>query len=339
MSPTDTLFDGPTVPTTPETEPSTVLLPPASPSEVMRKKLAESPLPLRFSELRKGITKPRKQSTADFESELRNLLDEQARAGQAFSHPSGKNAEVRYWSKDEKHALREEALNLAAPGTLAELSKKLVPVSKADAVFIESGLRDLIAEGELFEHPPKKPNGPARFAIEKYESPNNKPAVTEALIGAAGTPRPVKELVKVALAGTRADKAFVEEVLNELITTGRLHEHPGRGSAKPYGVEPPKRIRPLENPKHLKALEKLSNDARKLLDKSGAELDDLLQRLRTLLSEGGLPAPDQPALEPPVQPMPEQAAQAPSAPQASASAAPEKIEELIVLPEVHQHPL
>jgi hypothetical protein len=297
----DTLPDDPATPPAFNAEP-TAAATSLAPVDAMRQKLEQSTRPLTLPELKKGLRKPKKQTLEEFEAELKGLLDEQARAGRVFSHPSGKNAEVRFWSKNEKQALRDEALNLAAPGTLAELSKKLTDVSKANVVFIESVLRELISEDRLFEHPPKRDQGPARFGTDKYESPNSKPAVSEALLGVAAFPKPVKELVKETVSATRADKPFVVEVVNELISAGQLHEHPGQGRTRHYGVERPKRIDPLEGPKYQKALDKLAKISRKLLARSRATTDELLHRLGVLLSDNARTpesTPTQPAIEQP----------------------------------------
>src|SRR5262245_10395799 len=83
-------------------------------AEAIRGRLQGAPAPLKLAEVAKGLPKPKKTTAADFKGEVRAVLEEQVRLGLAFCHPSGKQNEARYWSRDEKHLLRERALDLAS---------------------------------------------------------------------------------------------------------------------------------------------------------------------------------------------------------------------------------
>ena len=55
-----------------------------------------------------------------------HLLEEEVRLGAAFSQPSGKNGEVRYWSRDERQHLRDKAIESAAtPQAMSAFKTKL----------------------------------------------------------------------------------------------------------------------------------------------------------------------------------------------------------------------
>lgn len=266
-------------------------------SETLLQKLDEAAAPLKFGDVKKGLTKAKKQSKEDFEAEIRQSLDESAQAGRVFKYPSGPKGEERYWSKDERHAIREEGLRLAqSPAPLPDLVKQGRSVSNADAAFVESALRELVAEERLFEHPPKKKNGPPLFGTERYRSPNDRPVVTEALLAAASTPQAQKDLVKSVAATTLADKEFVESVLDEIVAEKQLHVHPSRKADNPLlgRQPPPPPPHPLEIEKHQKALDKLAKEARKLLHAAGVSADDLLHRLRPLLEDRGAGEPTSP---------------------------------------------
>ncbi|MDB5308406.1 MAG: hypothetical protein JWO38_2608 [Gemmataceae bacterium] len=274
--------------TTPDAAPLTL-------TEGIRTKLGTAPAPLKFAEVKKGLTKAKKQSASDFEVEIRRLLDEEVRDGRAFVYPSGKEGETRYWSRDEKHAIREEALRLAAtPAPLADLKKKAGAVAKgADAGFVETVLRDLIAGATLFEHPPKKPNGPQLLGTKEYRHPNDKPAVTEALLAAAEAPLPLKDLVKAVVGTTKADKEFVGSVAAELIGAGQLHEHaPAKGKTPLYGREKQDPLHFLNVDPGKKAFAGLVAAADKVIKAvSGVTIDQILHRLRAALVDRPTPPP------------------------------------------------
>jgi hypothetical protein len=133
-------------------------------AEKIESKLAATPLKL--ADIAKGL-KPRKVSVPNFQAEVRTFLEEQIRLGKMFCYPSGKNGAERYWNKDERHLLRNRAIELAvAPMTLSALAKSLAKEIKGvDAVFIESLVRDLVEFDQLFEHAPKTKKGKPQFCV------------------------------------------------------------------------------------------------------------------------------------------------------------------------------
>lgn len=143
--------------------------PPAAPAslvDLVRDKLAGAAAPLKFADVKKGFKKPPRVSAAVFDANIREVLVGEERAGRAFVSPSGPKGVERFWSRDEKHALREAALEAAeTPRPLADLGKRLKPVSGADAAFLDGLLRDLIAEDRLFEYPPA---GKAKAAKPRF---------------------------------------------------------------------------------------------------------------------------------------------------------------------------
>lgn len=131
-------------------------------ADELRKRLADAPAPLPLAKLTAKFPKPltKKMKAPEVKEAVRAALEDDVRAGRAFSAPSGKAGETRYWAKDEKHALREEGLRLAdTPDTLANLAKKAKGLAGSDPKFVEDVLRELIADEKLFDHPPKKKGG------------------------------------------------------------------------------------------------------------------------------------------------------------------------------------
>jgi len=131
---------------------------PSELAEAVLTKLKNAPAPLKLADVTKGLPKPRKMKKVDLQNAVGPILDEQLRLGQVFRCPSGKNGEMRYWSRDEKHLLREKALELAAtPQTRAAFSKQLKSeVKGVDPAYVESFVDELLREKSLFEHPPQK---------------------------------------------------------------------------------------------------------------------------------------------------------------------------------------
>lgn len=205
-------------------------------AEAVRAKLLNAPTPLKLAEVVKGLPKPRKMKPADFRNEVELILGEQVRLGQVFVSSSGKNGELRYWSRDEKHLLREKALEIAStPQTLAAMKTKLKSeVKGVEPAYIQSVIDELISQKELFEHPAKKGSR---------------------LLGAAPPPPPLP---------------------------------------------------PLEQAKHAKALNKLITDCQKLVAAANVSVEELLQALQKHLRPS-------PAAEPSV-PMAEREAVPPSQP-------------------------
>ena len=136
--------------------------------ESLDARLTSAAAPLKLADVSKGLPRPRKVKAADFQHEIRQLLEERVQLGHAFSHPSGKGGITRYWHKDEKVLLGVRAVDLASPPTpLPKLKTALGKViAGTDPAFLESLLRDLIAAGRLHEHPAKtKKSGPSYGAF------------------------------------------------------------------------------------------------------------------------------------------------------------------------------
>src|SRR4051794_25531619 len=91
-------------------------------ADAVRDNLQRAAAPLKLPDVTKGIRRPKKVKVTEFREEVRLLLVEDVRLGKVFCYPSGKNGVLRYWSRDEKHLLREKAVELAAtPLTLSAL--------------------------------------------------------------------------------------------------------------------------------------------------------------------------------------------------------------------------
>jgi hypothetical protein len=198
-------------------------------AEAVRAKLQLAPAPLKLADVPKGLTRPRKTKPAEFQEQVRHALEEDGRLGKVFCYPSGKNGEDRYWARDEKHLLREVAVELAAsPADLNKLLKGVVKVVKSDPAFAEPILRELIGDDRLFEYPPTKKNGPALFGaspppppLPALEQAKHKKAV-DSLVTAC------RKLMGVAGVG-------VEELLQALQLRMGEH-HPHKPSSHPHAM-------------------------------------------------------------------------------------------------------
>ncbi len=122
--------------------------------DAVRKKLQDAPAPLKLAEVTKGLPKPKKVKAADFQEDVRRLINEEVRLGQAFRYPSGPKGVERYWAKDEKQALRTAAIQAAGePLTLAKLRDAAKrTVRGADNKYVEAVIVELVTEGQLFKH-------------------------------------------------------------------------------------------------------------------------------------------------------------------------------------------
>lgn len=163
--------------------------PPAlSLGDTLVSKLQSAAAPLKLADAVKGLPRPKKVKPADFKDEARRALEEEVRHGRAYATASGKNGETRYWNRDERHLLREKAVELAAtPQTLSGLKTKLGKVVKGtDGAFIEGLLRELIFEERLYEHPPKTAKGKPLVGQSPPTPPLEQPANQKALGKLAG---------------------------------------------------------------------------------------------------------------------------------------------------------
>jgi hypothetical protein len=135
-------------------------------AEAIHEKLRGAAAPLKLADVAKGLPKPRKMKAPELQQEVQKVLDEEIRVGRAFSAPSGKNQETRYWSRDERQMLRDRAAELAAtPQPLSSLMNKLAREAKGtDRTFVDAVVREMIGASHLFEHPQKNKSRPPLLA-------------------------------------------------------------------------------------------------------------------------------------------------------------------------------
>lgn len=118
-------------------------------------RLTSTTIPLKFTEIVKGMSKPEGVSPAVFRQSAAQILDDEFRVGRAYRYPSGAKGVERFWSRDEKQVLRDAALTAASPpktfSTLKAATGKAI--KGTDGGFVEAVLRDLIGNDRLFEYP------------------------------------------------------------------------------------------------------------------------------------------------------------------------------------------
>jgi hypothetical protein len=140
--------------------------------------------------------------------------------------------------------LRKRIADTAAPLKFRDLKKDLKRAKKQSKEAFEAEIRHLLEEdvraGLVFEHPAKKASDSPLYGSTPYKSPNDREAVSEAMLGAAVSPRKIADLIKAALGATKAEKEFVGSVVNELIASEQLHAHPGKKATDPplYSTTP-----------------------------------------------------------------------------------------------------
>src|ERR1700676_1802976 len=107
-------------------------------ADAVHTKLQSAAAPLKLTEVARGLPKPKRTKAAQWQTEVKQVLEEEIRIGRAFGAPSGKQGEMRYWSRDEKQLLREKAVELAAsPQPLSALKSKLgKEVKGTDGAFV-----------------------------------------------------------------------------------------------------------------------------------------------------------------------------------------------------------
>lgn len=139
----------------------------------VRARLSDAAAPLKITEVVKGIPKPRKTPAASFQDDVRAFLDDEVRVGRGFRYHSGKAAAVRYWARDEKELLRTGTLDLCAtPQAMTALKKELAKAVKGtDPAFLDGVVRELRAEGRLFDHPGKTKAAPPLFGTSPPPPP------------------------------------------------------------------------------------------------------------------------------------------------------------------------
>lgn len=242
--------------------------------------------PKKLAELKKiavGLTKADKAFAE-------GIVDEMVAGKQLHEHP-GKGP---LYGRDEainpnnKEKVSAALLGQAdTPTKLADLIKAVIKETKADKEFVTSLANELVEGKHLHQHPGKGP----LFGRNAPIDPNNKEKVSAAILKAATTPGKLADFIKTAQKDTGADKKFVEDTANELVTADRLHK---QGSAKnaPYGLVKPTPLHPLEFGAGKKEFDKLTKAGHKLLVSVGVSIDDLLKHLRKSLTEEGAKPPE-----------------------------------------------
>lgn len=348
-------------PAVPPAEATETALPSPTLVEVLRKRIADAAFPLKFRDLKKDLKRAKKQSKEAFEAEIRHLLEEDVRAGLVFEHPAKKAIDSPlygsspYKSPNDREAVSEAVLGGAvSPRKIADLIKAALGATKAEKGFVGSVVNELITSERLHAHPGKKATDPPLYGATPYKSPNDRAAVSEAMLAAAVTPRKLEDLIRAALKVTKAEKEFVSVVANELITSEKLHAHPAKkvtdpplfgstryrspndrtavsdallraaavprklsaliqeiskatkadkdfvstvaseliaaarlhdhGKGKLYGVEKPLPPDPFASGKNKSALAKVAEAARKLMAATGVPAEEMLQRLQAAMS-------------------------------------------------------
>lgn len=118
----------------------------------------EASAPARAADLSKRLPRPRKVRAADWTAAIRSVLDQAVAEGKIFAAASGKDGERRYWSRDERHFILAVLDRVAVvPQPLSRLRTAVAREAHgAAASFIEQVIREAVAAGRLFEHPPQR---------------------------------------------------------------------------------------------------------------------------------------------------------------------------------------
>lgn len=228
--------------------------------------------------------------------------------------------------------VRGKLRDAAAPVKLADLTKGLKRPRRVKAADFQEEignlLEDEVRQGRAFAYPSGK-GGAVR-----YWARDEKQLLRERALELAATPQPMSKLkTSLGKAVAGADGAFVEAVVRELVGEGRLFEHPAKrkGAAPLLGVAPPPPppvpTPPLERTKHKKTLAVLAKTCRRLLDATGASLDELFQAVQARMRELDAAKPAEPA---PAAPQPAASAEPPAAAPEPPPALPSGVEDLIV---------
>jgi hypothetical protein len=135
-------------------------------------------------------------------------------------------------------AVRAKLKEAAAPLTLKEILKGLPKPGKKEPkldVAVPELLANDLQQGSIF-----KSNSGSKGA-ERFWNRDEKLAIRDAVLLAAATPKSLPALKKLAKDATKADKAFAEPIVDEMVQAGQLHKQSEAGSA-PYGVEKPREV-------------------------------------------------------------------------------------------------
>ena len=126
-------------------------------AEAVQAKLQAAAGPLKFAEVVKGLPPQKGVKQAQLKEQVQHLLEEEVRLGAAFSQPSGKKGEARYWARDERQYLRDKAIESATtPQAMPALKKTLTTTLKGvEGEYVLGLIKEMILDELLYEHPGK----------------------------------------------------------------------------------------------------------------------------------------------------------------------------------------
>jgi len=213
--------------------------------EVLRKRIADTPAPLKFRDLKKDLKRAKKQSKEAFEAEVRQLLDADVLAGLAFEHPAKKAidpplyASTPYRSPNDRPVVSEALLRAAAvPRKLSALLKEVSGATKADKDFVGTVASELIAAARLHEHGKGKLYGLEKpLPPDPFSSGKNKTALAKLTEAArklmATTGVPAEEIVQ------RLQAAMAEPTTPQPTPAQAPAVHPTHFTPPPHQPELP----------------------------------------------------------------------------------------------------
>jgi len=134
---------------------------------------------------------------------------------------------------EPREILRERLSGFPVPIPRKELVKGLKKpggqTADAFARSLEAILAEEIVSGRAF----LDPSGPK--GADRYWHRDEKEVLRDAILAGAAKPAKLSLLKKLAKEATKADRAFADAVVDELVAAGQLHPHPGPGA--PHGRE------------------------------------------------------------------------------------------------------
>ena len=123
-------------------------------------------------------------------------------------------------------ALRKKLNDSPVPLLLKEIAKDLT--QKGRKAPPPPDFAALLAEeeqaGQAFRHPSGKEGA------ERYWAKDEKQVIREAVLNAAAEPKKLNDLKKLAKDATKADKAFAETIVDELVVAEQLHKQSSAGN-------------------------------------------------------------------------------------------------------------
>ncbi|QJW94026.1 hypothetical protein [Frigoriglobus tundricola] len=214
-------------------------------------------------------------------------------------------SEVPVLDPAQRDAVRSAVLAAAVtPQKRADLVKaaKAVVTAKKDKekkAVAEGVIDEMIQAGELHK---QSAAATAPIGITKPPLKNDPEKVRAALLASAETPQTLAKLITAAVAATKADKAFVTDEANKLISSEQLHKH-STAAKPPYGAKKKEAPHALDIAPGKAAFAGLLKAAKKVTNVApGVSLDEVIQRLRAALAnEVARPVPVV-AAPPPVAP-------------------------------------